>query len=61
MDEVMLGGYPQVSIHASVKDATPFIAFVGSSIRVSIHASVKDATFRSGSHYHMLLFQSTRP
>ena len=33
-----------VSIHASVKDATPLTLIVGSWHGVSIHASVKDAT-----------------
>ena len=33
-----------VSIHASVKDATPSNAFKFKPISVSIHASVKDAT-----------------
>ena len=33
-----------VSIHASVKDATPFSLIILSVLHVSIHASVKDAT-----------------
>ena len=41
----------QVSIHASVKDATSIVAkFHALLIKVSIHASVKDAT-GSGSEY----------
>ena len=34
----------EVSIHASVKDATQFRGFSYKEIIVSIHASVKDAT-----------------
>ena len=35
----------KVSIHASVKDATPVLEFIRFVIWVSIHASVKDATY----------------
>ena len=38
-----------VSIHASVKDATPSTQPIGLLIMVSIHASVKDATVAKGS------------
>ena len=38
----------QVSIHASVKDATDSILPKWLTYRVSIHASVKDATFEYG-------------
>ena len=34
----------EVSIHASVKDATDHIGYQPIYLRVSIHASVKDAT-----------------
>ena len=37
----------QVSIHASVKDATQKQQVVPNNLTVSIHASVKDATFRA--------------
>ena len=46
-----LGGVPTsqhqkgVSIHASVKDATPAEILKAAPVNVSIHASVKDATF----------------
>ena len=40
-----------VSIHASVKDATPQTPSVSNGVYVSIHASVKDATY----------FQQTQP
>ena len=36
----------EVSIHASVKDATLFFRFVLNELKVSIHASVKDATIK---------------
>ena len=38
-------GGGEVSIHASVKDATIIQLFSRMNILVSIHASVKDATF----------------
>ena len=39
-----LGLFSNVSIHASVKDATGLTTYETVSVNVSIHASVKDAT-----------------
>ena len=51
----------RVSIHASVKDATPCAAVVPLTRAVSIHASVKDATVNTGGELLHAMFQSTRP
>ena len=48
-----------VSIHASVKDATPKKWFIGLSDIVSIHASVKDATKTGVIRPKSVVFQST--
>ena len=49
----------QVSIHASVKDATIGSAYIRARKDVSIHASVKDATFESNGEALKGVFQST--
>ena len=50
----------QVSIHASVKDATAGRRFPHAFIEVSIHASVKDATRHFTCHLlDAVVFQST--
>ena len=52
---------PNVSIHASVKDAT-WLLLLLYRCKVSIHASVKDATFGlEGFLFPSISFQSTHP
>ena len=51
----------EVSIHASVKDATCYDFCDVIMTRVSIHASVKDATTRCAVFGMFISFQSTRP
>ena len=49
-----------VSIHASVKDATEHVNLLKAQISVSIHASVKDATLGRLKYFPAsALFQST--
>ena len=48
-----------VSIHASVKDATLGYARLLLEVNVSIHASVKDATEEQGMGIVRVAFQST--
>ena len=49
----------EVSIHASVKDATKANALAVRAIMVSIHASVKDATQDAALYMYNKKFQST--
>ena len=51
----------EVSIHASVKDATGRECRVRQGDEVSIHASVKDATRDASAIRDEAMFQSTRP
>ena len=50
-----------VSIHASVKDATCEVLYHSAVSMVSIHASVKDATKTKYLDIPCTSFQSTRP
>ena len=45
----------EVSIHASVKDATPLLSIMFLFWTVSIHASVKDATIGKANCYQSTL------
>ena len=53
--------WTNVSIHASVKDATPLHRLQCLFLSVSIHASVKDATWMLDNYSERASFQSTHP
>ena len=57
----VLPASPDVSIHASVKDATSRHRTGERGKYVSIHASVKDATLSLIMVESVFMFQSTRP